>query len=244
MKALRAQYLAELRQMLRQGEQLLVAVGVPVGVLIFFGTVDVGTFRDGTAVRYLVPGTLALGCMSTAMVSLGIGTAFEREYSVLKRLGATPLGRGRWLLAKILLVLTVEVLQAVVLCLIGLALGWKPEVAVVPVVAALVLGTAAFSGLGLLLAGRLPATTNLAVTNGLYLALMVTGGMIFPLDKLPAPLEAVAQVLPAANLSGLLIDAFGAEHLATGPMWAVLGAWAVAMPALAATLFRWQPANP
>lgn len=241
MNAFLAQYKAELRLMLRQGEQMLVSIGVPVGILVFFSKVNIGTFDKGRAVDYLTPATMALCIMSTSMVSLGIGTAFERDYRVLKRLGATPLGRGRWLAAKLAVVGTIQIFALALLAAIGTALGWHPHGPVALMLPAAVLGTAAFCGLGLFLAGRLSATMNLAVTNGLYLALLVTGGMIVPFDKLPERLRALAEILPAAPLSALLVDSAGARHIPTVAAWIVLAFWAVALPALAARTFRWEP---
>src|SRR5436305_4683339 len=113
---------------LRRGESVLLALGIPVGLLVFFSVVDLG-FTDSAAkhpVDFLAPGILALAVMSTAMVSLGIATGFERQYGVLKRLGSTPLGRPRLLAAKTIAILAVEVLQVAVLVGVAALLGWSP----------------------------------------------------------------------------------------------------------------------
>jgi ABC-2 type transport system permease protein len=180
--------------------------------------------------------------MSTALVSLGIGTGFERFYGVLKRLGTTPLGRPRWLAAKFLVVLTIEVGQWAVLIPTGIALGWDPGGRWPAAIAASLLATAAFGGLALLLAGTLPAMLNLAVCNGLYLALMVTGDMIVRLDQMPHGLVVIARVLPAAPLAEIMISSLSRDpgaHL-SGSAWPVLAGWAVVCPLLAAWRFRWE----
>src|SRR5436305_3964579 len=159
---------------LRRGESVLLALGIPVGLLVFFSVVDLG-FTDSAAkhpVDFLAPGILALAVMSTAMVSLGIATGFERQYGVLKRLGATPLGRPRLLAAKTASIIAVEIVQIVLLLALALVLGWDAHVRL-GVVAAVVLGTIAFSGLGLLMAGRLRGEVTLAAANGLYLVLLL-----------------------------------------------------------------------
>src|SRR5271155_3050733 len=111
---------------LRRGETLLLTLGIPVIFLLFFSTVHVVATPHQKAVDFFVPGILALAVMSTAMVSLGIATGFERGYGVLKRLGSTPLGRPRLLAAKIVTVLAVELVQAAVLVPVALGLGWHP----------------------------------------------------------------------------------------------------------------------
>jgi ABC-2 type transport system permease protein len=241
--ALAAQARSELTLSLRNGEQLLVSVVIPLLVLVFFSTVDVLPLPDGVTdpVDFLAPGVLALAVMSSAMVSLGIGTGFERQYGVLKRLGTTPLGRGRWVAAKIVMVLALLVIQVVVLVVAALLLGWEPGGDPILAVPAIVLGAAAFGGIGLLMAGTLRGTATLALANGLYLVLLLLGGMIVPLDELPTPLATLSRALPAGALSEVLQAALRDGAPAATTSWLVLAAWAVAAPLVAARFFRWDP---
>jgi len=231
---------AELRLTARQGEQLLVSLGIPLLLLTFFTTVDVLPTGSEEPIDFLTPGVLALAIMGNAMVSLGIGTGFERSYGVLKRLGTTPLGRPRLVAAKTTVVLVVATIQTAAIGTLAVALGWEPSGASVIGVAAALLGAAAFAGIGLTLAGRLPGLTNLAVTNALYLVLLLVGGMVFPLDELPAALETVARATPAAALAEVL-RATTAGETVPGGAFAVLLAWAVLAPTVAALTFRWEP---
>jgi ABC-2 type transport system permease protein len=224
---------------LRRGESLLVTLGIPVGVLVFFGSLDVVPTGFDDPLDFLVPGVLALAVMSTAMVSLGIATGFERRYGVLKRLGPTPLGRGALVLAKILTVVALEAVQAAVLVAAAVALGWSPTGWLVPAAGVMGLGTVAFAGLGLLMAGSLRAEATLALANGVYILLLLLGGMAFPLDRLPAALEALARALPAAALSECLRGILDAGRVPGGSL-AVLSAWAVLAPLAAVRLFRWE----
>ena len=238
----RSQLRAELTVVLRNGEQLLLTLIIPVLLLVFFSTVDVlptGDVRE--AIDFLTPGVLALAVMSSAMVSLGIATGFERGYKVLKRLGATPLGRPRWLAAKITSVILVQVIQLIVLVPVALALGWDSDSARwLLAIGGVVTGTVAFGGVGLLIAGRLRAEINLAAQNGLYLVLLLLGGMVIPFDELPGPLAAVAKCLPSGALADVLRDALVGGADRPGTSWIVLGAWAVVAPALTAVTFRWE----
>ncbi len=161
--AVAAQTRLELAMTLRRGESLLVTLAIPIGILVFFGKVDALTTIKGDPVDFLVPGVLALAVMASAMVSLGIATGFERRYGVLKRLGSTPLSRGGLLAAKTLNVLAIEVLQAVAIVLTGVALGWHVDGSIVPAIGLLLLGTVAFAGIGMLMAGTLRAEANLAL---------------------------------------------------------------------------------
>jgi ABC-2 type transport system permease protein len=240
MRALFSHYRTELTMSSRQGEQLLVSLGIPLLILVFFSTVDVLPTGTDQPVDFLAPGVLALAVMSASMVSLGIGTGFERSYGVLKRLGASPLGRPRWTAAKILTVLTIEVVQWLVLIGVALLLGWSPSGGWATAVLGGLLGTAAFGGLGLLMAGTLPGLTTLAAANGLYLVLLLTGGMIVPLEKLPAPVATVAKFLPAAPLTEVITGSLIPGRTIPGWAWVSLVVWAVAAPVAAASLFRWE----
>ena len=190
-------------------------------------------------IDFLAPGVLALAVMSTAMVGLGIATGFERQYGVLKRLGSTPLGRPALLAAKTIAILAVEVLQVVVLVALSFLLGWDPSGSVAAVAVAMLLATVGFAGLGLLMAGRLRGEAVLAAANGLYLVLLLLGGMVIPVTKLPGALRAVARGLPAAALSDVLHAATTAGSV-PARAWAVLVVWAVVAPLAAAATFRWE----
>lgn len=246
MKGFLALLKVELVLAARRGETLLLTLGIPVGILVFFSTVEVLPLPEGTdeAVDFLAPGVLALAVMSTGLVQTAIGVAFERQYRVLERLAITPLGTGRLVAAKITAVACVEVVQILVLFATALALGWSPglDEAIGWMVVAVVAGTAAFGGLGLVLASTLRGEATIAVANGLYLVLLLLGGMAFPVDELPGAVAAVAELLPAAALAETLRILFdGTPH--DGKAWMVLLAWAVAMPLVAVRTFRWAPAR-
>lgn len=232
---------AELRRVTSNGEQLLLTLGIPLLLLVFFSLVDVLPTDTKDPIDFLAPGVLALATMSTAMVSLGIGTGFERSYHVLKRLGTTPLGRPRLIAAKVGAVIVVQLVQFAVLIPVAYALGWSPGS---PnwglAVAGVVVGTVAFAGIGLSLAGRLPGEINLAAQNGLYLVLLLLGGMVIPFAKLPGPVRAVAHALPSGALADVLRETLA--HAGTEPTrsWIVLAAWALVTPLAAARLFRWD----
>jgi ABC-2 type transport system permease protein len=241
----------ELKLLVRSGESLLVTFGIPLGILLFFSVVDVLPTGEGDPVEFLVPGVLAISVMSTAFVAQAIQTAFERKYGVLKRLGGTPLTRSRFLVAKSLAVLTLVAVQtALVLAIARFGLGWSPAAGaggaattdVALVVGAMLLGTAAFTALGLLLAGALRAEATLALTNALYLLLLLVSGLTIDLDSLPGPLARASTFLPSGALGVLLRDGLTPEEVALrGLAGAVLALWTVAAVALAARTFRWEP---
>ncbi len=239
-RAVVAQTRLELSMTLRRGESLLVTLVVPIGILIFFSKVDAVQLTRGSALNFLVPGVLSLAVMSSAMVSLGIATGFERRYGVLKRLGSTPLGRSGLLTAKTLNILALEIFQFLLIVVASITLGWKPTIGLVAAIGLLFIGTIAFAGIGMLMAGTLRAEANLAAANGLFLVFLFLGGMAYPLERLPTALESIARLLPAAALSECVRGVLEPAGSIPTRELVVLLVWAVGAPLLAAKKFRWE----
>ncbi|HSA53179.1 MAG TPA: ABC transporter permease [Yinghuangia sp.] len=239
-----AQTLLETKMLLRNGEQLLLTIVIPSLLLVLFGAVDVvdvGDLAPGEErVDFLAPGLLALAVLSTAFTGQAIATGFERRYGVLKRLGATPLPRWGLMAAKTGCVLLVELLQVALLTAIAFGLGWDPDGNPLAVLLLLVLGTGAFSGLGLLMAGTLRAEATLAAANLVFILLLVCGGVIVPLDKFPGGVEAVLSLTPIAALSDGLRDVLRDGASLPWGDTGILAVWAVLGLAAAARFFRWE----
>jgi ABC-2 type transport system permease protein len=238
-----AQALFDGRGLLRNGEQFLLTMIIPVLLLTGFSEASVLNLGHGSRVDFLTPGIIALAVMSTAFASQAIATGFERRYGVLKRLGATPLSRGGLVAARTVTMLAIEILQLAVIGAVATLLGWRPHGgwgAVLAVPLLVLVGTAAFSGLGLLMAGTLRAEATLAAANLVYLMLLGLGGVMFPLSKFPAGMRGVLELLPISALSGGLRSVL--QH-GTGLPWrdlAILAVWAIIGVTLAARAFRWD----
>lgn len=227
---------AELTMTLRRGESVLITFIIPILLLIFFTVLRVG----GAGANYIVPGVMALAVMSAGMVSLSIATAYERYYGVLKRLGASPLSRFGLILAKSLSVVVVEIAQVIILALVGaLVFGWRPTGSFALFVLVFLVGTATFSGLGMLMAGALRAEATLAGANGLYLVFVLLPGAVLPVSLLPDFLRPIASALPAAALSNALYGATQAGQFhGASLLWLVV--WGVVFFAAAAFTFKWE----
>jgi ABC-2 type transport system permease protein len=220
---LSAQARMELRLLLRNGEQVGLTLIIPLLLEFFFNLPTLYSLA-GRRIDFVVPSILALSVMSASFTGLAIGTGFERKYAVLKRLGATALPRSVLLLGKMLAVLALELMQLVLVCLLGFALGWHPHGDPVAALLLIVIATVAFGGLGLLVAGTLRAEVTLAAANLIWLILLFCGGIAIPLSKYPHGVHRVLEhsaALPVEPTITLLV-------------WA-----AVTLPA-AARWFRWE----
>jgi ABC-2 type transport system permease protein len=235
--AVLAQTVVEARLTARRGENLLAMIGIPVAVLSF-----VAVFGPGRgAVAVLLPGTLAIALVASGLVNLGIATAYERGYGVLKRLGGSPLGRSGLVAAKLAVVAAIGLVQVVALAGLAAVLGWRPDpnVSVLAVALTTILGSAAFAGLGLAIAGTLRPEAALVAANVLFLLAVGFGGSIVPIGDLPEPLSGAIRVLPVGALNDAFAAALGSGTSLMGPL-SILGAWAVGSFALAVRTFHWD----
>ena len=235
----------EFRLLVRNGEQLLLALVIPLGLLLLLGGTALGDrlpLGDGAAVDLAVPRVFALAVLSTSFTSLAIATGFERRYGVIKRLGASPLSRTGLLAGKIVAVLVVQLIQLIVLAGVGFALGWQPHggaVAVCGVVLTVLCGTAAFASLGLLMAGVLRAEATLAAANLLYLLLLVGGAVMTPVSEYPESLRGVVRLLPSAALANGLTEST-VEGVLPWAAALTLALWAGVLGFLVSRTFRWD----
>jgi len=240
-RATLAQAAMELRLLVRSAESLLVTLGIPLGVLVFFSMVDVLPTGGEAPVDFLVPGVLAISVVATGLVAVAIQTAFERKYAVLKRLGGTPLTRGAFLVAKGLSVAALLLVQTVLVVVVAVVgLGWQPGGGLLLAPLLVLLGALTSTALGLLLAGTLRAEATLAATNGLFLILLVISGVTFESEALPAPLAALGALLPMGALRNALDSALSGEGLAVEATL-VLAAWGLVAVVVGSRRFRWEP---
>lgn len=236
-----AQVRVELLLTLGQGESLLITLIVPVVLLIFFTSLNIAPATNGHPVNFLLPGMLALAVMATGMVSLGISTAYQRYYGVLKRLGASPLPRSGLIIAKVISVLVLELIQVIILLSVAVVLyGWRPVGSLPLALLVLTLGTVTFAALGLAMAGALRAEGTLAGANALYLLFLLVGGGLVPLSRLPVALATIARLLPAAALTEALRAAMTNSSAFPGFALLVLTVWTVGILLVAVRTFRWE----
>lgn len=239
-RMLLAQARMELTLILRNGEQILLNLILPVLLtvgLVLEPFIDIG---GQSRAGFFVPGILALAVMSAAFTGLAIATGFERKYGVLKRLGATPLPRSVLLLGKTAAYACLEILQIAVICGVGVAVGWRPHGSPLAVAALVVLGTAAFAGLSLLIAGTLRAEATLAAANVVWFLLLFVGDVVFPLDRFPAGLADVLGYLPTSALADGLRSVLRDGHGLPLADSVALACWAGVGLALAVRYFRWE----
>jgi ABC-2 type transport system permease protein len=229
-RMLAAQYSLELKLLLRNGEQLLLTLFIPVTLLIGLTVLQLGSFGPNRA-EVFVPAIMALAVISTAFTGQAIAVAFDRRYGALKRLGATPLPVWGIIAGKSLAVVTVVFLQAIILGGIGFGLGWRPSVLGLLLGAVVIaLGTVTFAALGLLLGGTLKAEVVLAVANLMWFVFAGLGALTLGGGLVPRGTELVARMTPSGALTEALsqamtlsVDWFGLCVLA---LWGVLAALA------------------
>ena len=236
----------ELRLLLRNGEQLLLTLVIPVALLVG-ATLVPAVPLDAPAGSARVPealgGVLAVAIIASAFTSLAISVGFDRRSGALVMLATTPLSRQAILGARAMATLAMVAIQVLLLGATGLALGWRPAASALTLPAWVILDTAAFAALGFALGGAVRAEATLAVANAVFLVLVAVGGTTFPASELPGPLATVVSTLPSSALADLLRWSTGAVGAGTAALVldaALVLAWGVAGALIAARTFRWR----
>ncbi|MBJ8345369.1 ABC transporter permease [Antrihabitans sp. YC2-6] len=229
-RMLAAQTKLELILLLRNGEQLLLTMFIPVTLLIGLCVLPFGDLGDNR-VDSVVPGVMMVAVMSTAFTGQAIAVGFDRRYGALKRLGATPLPTWGIIAGKSAAVVIVVTIQAIILGLIGVALGWRPDLTGLALGAVVIgLGTVTFAALGLLLGGTLKAEIVLALANVLWFVMLGIGSVVFASDQLPEAVRMIARVIPSGALAHGLKEAVASSvdwfAFAVLAAWAIVGGWA------------------
>ncbi len=227
----------EIRLTARRGENLLAMVVIPAAALVFFGV----TGRAGS-VATVLPAALALAVVASGLVNLGIATAYERGYGVLKRLGGAPLGRTGLVTSKLAVVGLIAIVQvAALVAVAGVVLAWVagPDASVVVLVVVTLVGAAAFASIGLFLAGALRPEAALVVANALFLTAVLLGGLVVPIGSLPGPLATLAELLPFGALAGAFAAALG-DGGELGRHLTVVVAWGLVALVATVRTFRWD----
>lgn len=233
----------DLRVVVRNGEQLLLTVLIPLALLLAlslstFISLDVpaGVARVDAALA----GVLSVAVLSSAFTSLAISVGFDRRSGALLMLATTPLSRSSILAARSLATLVIVLVQSLVLATAGALLGWRPDASALGALGFVILGSLSFGALGFALGGALRAEATLALANGIFLVLLFAGGTAVPASALPAPLSAIVSALPSAALGDalrtLLAGAAGSLLLDV----VILVGWGVAGALIAARTFRWD----
>ncbi len=231
----------ETRLLLRNGEQLLLTVAIPIGLLLVLTLTDViSDASDPDRVARALATVLSVSVISSAFTSLAIATGFERRSGALRFLGTTPLSRSELLAGKLLATALVTGLSAGVACATGLLVGWRPAAGAAWAIPMLILGTATFAAWGMALAGLLRAEAVLAVANGVFLVLLMFGGVVIPVASLPGLLGDLAAWLPSAALTESLTSALVDGAAPSGASVLVLTAWLAVGAAVSARTFRWS----
>lgn len=234
------------RLTMANGEQILLTVLIPVGVLLGLTYIpglvirpdDVGA--DATPIDLAVPGALAVAVVSSAFASLAIATGFDRRSRSLLLLATTPLSRVELVWARALSTMVIVAAQVVVIAVIALFLGWRPDARSGWLVAFAVIGGLSLAACAVMIAGLLRAEATLALANGIFLVLLVAGGTAIPATSLPGWWSMIAQALPSGALAQSL--RWSALDLTGFPVasLAVILVWGVAASVIARRTFRWE----
>jgi ABC-2 type transport system permease protein len=221
---------------------------LPVIFFLVFGSIygnSTITKEHVRAAPFLEAGMIGYGVASTAFAGLAITMVIRRESGVLKRIRATPLPPATYLLAVLASTFIVFLVEASLIVAIGrLLFSVAVPARLLSLLAALVVGVAAFAAMGLGLTSAVrSAEGSSAVVNFVYLPMAIISGTFFSPKAYPGPLRALADVLPLTYFTKLTrnIIVRHDQIWSQGSSLAAVAAWGVIGLIAAIRGFRWQP---
>lgn len=239
MKAAMAHAAWELRLTLRNGEQLLLTLIIPLVLLIAMCvTTFMPTFEGLTRVASAYPVVCTVSVIATCFTSLAIGTGFERRSGALTFLATTPLGRQGLVVGKVIATMLLATMSIALVTIVAVVLGWRPTLVSIWALPILILAGIAFATWALFIASAFRAEAVLAIANALFLLLILLGGVIISSESMPA--GGIVSLLPSAALANALRDILGMGSTPQPSTLIVLVAWALLGFLLARSRFRWQ----
>jgi ABC-2 type transport system permease protein len=216
---------------LRNSEQILLTLLIPVALLVGLTVIDVFDLPE-PRIDSMTPRVFALAVMSSAFTGQAIALGFDRRYGVLKRLAATALPRWLLVAGRATAGLVVVAVQLVVLGVLAAVLGWAPR-GLLWALLLVIVGALSFGALGVLLGGALKAEVVLALANVVWFVLLLAGGIIVPASSMPGVLGDVVALLPSGALTEGLRTALVDGAAPGWSVFAVLIGWGAAAALLA-----------
>jgi ABC-type multidrug transport system permease subunit len=195
-------------------------------------------------IDWLIPGLIGMNIMGTGLWSIGFSVVQARTRKLLKRLMATPMPRGAYLLSHLLARLVFLALEVTAVLAFGwLVFGVRSAGALWLVALLALLGAFSFAGIGLLIASR--ARTIEAVSglmNVVMLPMWLLSGVFFAASNFPDAAQPFIRLLPLTALNdalrAVMLEGRGLAGL--GIELGILSAWGVVSFVLALKLFRWR----
>lgn len=195
-------------------------------------------------IDWVIPGLIGLNLMTTGMWGIGFGIVLMRQKKQLKRLTATPMRRGEFLLSQILARLAFLVLEVPpIIAFAWLAFGVVVAGSALALTLVILLGTAAFAGLGLLASSRARTIEGVSgILNIVMLPMFILSGVFFSASRFPDAIQPLVQALPLTALNDALRAVYneGLPLSAVPGELAILGGWTVGSVVAALALFRWR----
>jgi ABC-type multidrug transport system permease subunit len=210
---------------------------VPVGV-------DPQRQPGSRYIDWVIPGLIGLNLMSTGMWGIGFGIVNMRQKKQLKRLVATPMRRGDFLLSQMLARLAFLILEVPPLVLfawlvfdVEIAGSWLDLFIIV------LLGTMTFAALGLLSSSRARTVEGVSgIMNVVMLPMFILSGVFFSARRFPDLIQPFIQLLPLTALNDALRAVYNEGRPLMEVPWEllILVGWTGITALMALRLFRWR----
>jgi len=199
--AIRVVAYRELLRFVQEKSRLISSFAMPLMFLVIFGagfTRTIGAMAPGVDfVQFMYPGIVAMTVLMNSVMS-GLSVVWDREFGFLKEILVAPLARSGIVLGKAVGAAVVALLQGAIMLVLAPVVGVSlTPILVLKLIPLLVIISLSLSGLGLLIASRMRSQQGFQlITQLLVFPLIFLSGVFFPVNNVPAWLEAISKVNP------------------------------------------------
>lgn len=202
-------------------------------------------FGEGAA-TFFTPAIIVFAVVTATFTNLAMSVAIARDQGILKRVRGTPLPSWAYLAGRIGHAVLIAFLLVLIVAGFGaLAYGVDVPWDAMPAIAlVLVVSAAAFSALGLAVAGMLPnADAAPAVVNAIVLPVLFISNVFVDMRNAPGWLDGLSHLLPVRHFADAMLALYGSGSAAGWP-WlevGVIAGWGLIGVVAALRFFSWEP---
>jgi len=235
-------WLRQIKRYFHSRSRLIGSIAQPLLFLLALGFGFGPIFQKaggGNYIQFLTPGIIGMAILTTSLFS-GAEIIWDRQFGFLKEMLVAPISRLEIMIGRTLGGATVAVFQGIIVFLISLLVGFRPQGFLWPLVLIFMFLVAIlFCALGTTIGSLLEDIQGFQlIMNFLVMPLFFLSGALFPLQGLPQIFIKIALANPLSyGVDGLRASLIGGAHFGFLADFVVLGAIAALFLVLGSYFF-------
>lgn len=242
MKVIYILWLRQLKRYFRSKARIVGSIGQPLLFLVALGFGFGPVFAkagQGNYIAFLSPGIIAMSILFTSVFT-GIEIIWDRQFGFLKETLVAPVSRLKIMIGRTLGGATVALMQGLIVLIIAIFLGFRPDILTLPLgFVFMLLISLFFTAFGTAVASLLKDMQGFQmIMNFVIMPIFFLSGALFPADGLPGFLKTILRLNPLSyGVDGMRWAFIGAVDFGPGVDFLVLGLTTAVILAIGSYLF-------